>query len=450
MGGLTSLGFRENTANAVLNRSLRQALPTATDTFTTMRAQVVASLPMEAWRDNASAIRMQVLGDLPAHLDRLSANATRAGAVVHRVKGIETARDIVFNILKDHGARKVVKSKSMVTEEIHLNAYLEARGMEVVETCVAAFFPFQSAPAVMESVPRFSNNINMNYLINQVLSGNTVSKGSWAAFIWKPICLIAVLVAVGCASVPHTGRRQLNMVSDQQLRALALKAFNEVVAKEPPCKDRRLNEIVRKVTDRVSKAAEMIDKPKFDWEVRVIDRDVPNAFCLPGGKIVVCTGMVSYARNEAGLAAVIAHETAHAVARHSGERLSQQLALKGVMTVGGEVLKNDDGSLNTKARVLLGALGMGGTVGIMLPYSRLHEFEADRIGQLYMAAAGYDPSEAGRLWDRMAKIKKPPIPIWLSTHPADEERVRKLSESLPEAQKLYAQAPTKYGVGAPL
>jgi len=114
---------------------------------------------MEAWRDNASAIRMQVLGDLPAHLDRLSANATRAGAVVHRVKGIETARDIVFNILKDHGARKVVKSKSMVTEEIQLNAYLEARGMEVVETCASAFFPFQSAPAVMESVPRFSNKI---------------------------------------------------------------------------------------------------------------------------------------------------------------------------------------------------------------------------------------------------------------------------------------------------
>ena len=180
---------------------------------------------------------------------------------------------------------------------------------------------------------------NMNYLINQVLSGNTISKGLWGAFLWKLLCLIAVLAAVGCATVPHTGRRQFNMVSDQQLSALALKAFNEVVAKEPPSKDQRLNEIVRKVAERVSKAAEMIDKPKFDWEVRVIDRDVPNAFCLPGGKIVVCTGMVPYARNEAGLAAVIAHETAHAVARHSGERLSQQVALKGAIAVGGEVLK---------------------------------------------------------------------------------------------------------------
>jgi metalloendopeptidase OMA1, mitochondrial len=320
----------------------------------------------------------------------------------------------------------------------------------VIETYVAAFFTFQSAPPLMGTAPSFCNKISMNYLINQVLSGNTRSKGSWAGFFGKPICLIVVLVAVGCATVPHSGRRQFNMVSDQQLSALALKAFNEVVAKEPPSKDQRLNEIVRKVAERVSKAAELIDKPKFDWDVRVIDRDTPNAFCLPGGKIVVCTGMVPYARNEAGLAAVIAHETAHAVARHSGERLSQQLALKGAMTVGGEVLKKDDGSLDTKARVALGALGMGGTVGIMLPYSRVHELEADRIGQLYMAAAGYDPSEAGRLWDRMSKIKKPPIPVWLSTHPADEERVRKLKEFLPEAQKLYAEAPTKYGVGAPL
>ncbi len=182
--------------------------------------------------------------------------------------------------------------------------------------------------------------------------------------------------------------------------------------------------------------------------MRVIDKDVPNAFCLPGGKIVVYTGMIPYARNEAGLAAVIAHETGHAVARHSGERLSQQLALKGAIATGGAILKKDDGSLDTKSRVILGALGMGGTLGILLPYSRVQEFEADRIGQIYMAAAGYDPAEAVRLWTRMSKIKKPPIPIWLSTHPSDEDRLRKLREYLPQAQKSYAQAPVKYGAGA--
>ncbi len=320
----------------------------------------------------------------------------------------------------------------------------------MVETYVAAFLTFQSAPPLIGSIPIFCNKINMNYLINQVLSGKTTSHALVLSFPWKLLSLIVMLAAVGCASVPHTGRRQFNMVSDQQLNSLALKAFNEVVAKEPPCKDQRLNDIVRKVAERISKAAERIDKPKFDWDVRVIDKDIPNAFCLPGGKIVVCTGMIRYAKNEAGIAAVIAHETAHAVARHSGERLSQQVALKGAMTVGSEVLKKEDGSLDTGTRIALGALGMGGTVGIMLPYSRVHEFEADRIGQLYMAAAGYDPTEAGRLWERMSKIKKPPIPVWLSTHPADEDRLRKLNECLPEAQKLYAQAPEKFGLGAPL
>jgi metalloendopeptidase OMA1, mitochondrial len=320
----------------------------------------------------------------------------------------------------------------------------------VVETDIAAFLTFQGAPPVMESIPIFSVKNTMNYLINQALSGNRIGKCIGVAVRCKLLSLIVLLLAVGCAHVPHTNRRQFNMVSDQQMSALAQKAFQEVVEKEPPCKDQRLKEIVKKVAGRISKAAEKIDKPKFDWEVRVIDKDVPNAFCLPGGKIVVYTGMIPYARNEAGLAAVIAHETAHAIARHGGERLSQQVALKGALAVGSELLKNQDGSLNTKARLALGALGMGGTIGIVLPYSRVHEFEADRIGQLYMAAAGYDPSEAGRLWERMSKIKKPPIPVWLSTHPADEDRVRKLKECLPEAQKLYAAAPVKYGIGAPL
>jgi L-lactate dehydrogenase complex protein LldF len=132
--GLTSLRFRQNAAEAVLNRSLRDALRTTTDTFAVKRAMGTDTVPMEVWRDAASAIRMQVLDDLPAYLDRFSARATRAGAVVHRAKDAETARDIVFNILRDHGVKKIVKSKSMVTEEIHLNPYLEARGMEVVET----------------------------------------------------------------------------------------------------------------------------------------------------------------------------------------------------------------------------------------------------------------------------------------------------------------------------
>lgn len=264
------------------------------------------------------------------------------------------------------------------------------------------------------------------------------------------VSLILMAVIAGCATVPHSGRRQFNMVSDQQLNALANKAFTEVLQKEPACEDAKLKEITQRVADRISKAAEAIDKPAFKWDVRVVEKDLPNAFCLPGGKIVVYKGIIPYVKNEAGLAAVIAHEVAHAVARHGGERLSQQLALKGAVTVGGELLKNKDGTLDSTSRVILGAMGMGGTVGVVLPYSRIHEFEADKIGQLYMAKAGYDPSEAANLWERMAAIKKPPLPVWLSTHPTDEDRVRKLREFLPEARKAYDEAPVKYGIGAPL
>ncbi len=240
------------------------------------------------------------------------------------------------------------------------------------------------------------------------------------------------------------------MVSDDQLDALGLQVFKEIKASEPESKDERFNAIVRRVVDRVSKAAEVMDRPGFRWDVRVIDKKTPNAFCLPGGKIVVFGGIAQYAKNEAGLAAIIAHEVAHAVARHGGERLSQNLAVRGALTLGGEILRKKDGVLDEKSRALLSALGVGAAVGVVLPYSRVHELEADRIGQLYMAKAGYDPAEAARVWERMAKITKPPIPPWLSTHPADEERVRKLNESLPDAQKIYSDSRVKYGLGTPL
>ena len=269
--------------------------------------------------------------------------------------------------------------------------------------------------------------------------------------MWRlSLSLSLLCLLVSCATVPHTGRRQFNMVSDDRLDGLGSQAFSEIIAHEPASKDGRLVDIVKKVTGRVTKAAEAMDKPGFNWDVRVVEKDNPNAVCLPGGKIIVHSGLVPYAKNEAGLAAILAHEIAHAVARHSGERLSQQVALHGAIDIGKEMLKQKEGKLDNKTKLLLGALGLGGTLGIVLPYSRIHELEADRIGQLYMARAGYDPAEAVQVWERMSKVTKPPIPIWLSTHPADEERVRKLREFLPEAEKSYSEAQVKYGIGSPL
>lgn len=287
----------------------------------------------------------------------------------------------------------------------------------------------------------------MNYLINQD-DHDGIRLGRYGKNLFSALIgVLITLLVVACASVPHTGRRQFNMVSDNQLNQLGLQAFKQVLEEERESKDKRLNAIVKRVGERVGKAADSIDKPGFEWEVKLIDKDVPNAFCLPGGKIVVFTGILPYARNEAGLATIVAHEVAHAVARHGGERLSQQLALKGALSVGGEVLKKKDGKLDARSKLILGALGVGGTLGVILPYSRTHEFEADEIGQLYMARAGYDPSEAIKLWKRMSQIKKPPIPVWLSTHPADDDRVRRLQEHLADAKNTYAGAPVKYGRG---
>jgi predicted Zn-dependent protease len=293
--------------------------------------------------------------------------------------------------------------------------------------------------------------ISMKQLLNQFILKPSLDNHRFLGSAIQKIALAAVIIFLpACATVPHTGRKQLNLVSDAQLNALALKAFNDVAAREPESTNQAIKDVVLRVTQRVSKATETIDKPGFDWNVRVIDKDIPNAFCLPGGKIVVYTGILPYVKNEAGLATVIAHEVAHAVARHGGERLSQNLAIQSALGLGGEILRGKDGTLDQRSRIILGAMGVGGTVGIVLPYSRAHEFEADQIGQVFMAAAGYDPSESVRLWDRMSKINKPPIPVWLSTHPADNDRITKLRGHLANANKYYLETPVKFGLGTPL
>ncbi len=290
----------------------------------------------------------------------------------------------------------------------------------------------------------------MNILNNQDIRHER--KDDRRLFFPAKIITLAIIACwlISCASVPHTGRRQFNIVSDEKLEKLSAKAFKEISKKSSPYKDERAREILERVTKRIANAAESIDNPDFNWECKLLDEDTPNAFCLPGGKIVVFKGMLKYAMNEAGLASVIGHEVAHAVARHGGERLSQNLALKGALTLGEGALIGESGKLSRKGELLLGALGMGATIGVLLPYSRLHEHEADKIGQVYMAKAGYDPEESVKVWERFKKAAKPPIPPWLSTHPPDEERIEKLKENLSVSKKYYQEAHPKYGKGVML
>lgn len=245
-------------------------------------------------------------------------------------------------------------------------------------------------------------------------------------------CIAAGLLLAGCQNVPLTGRSQLQMISEQQERRMGLTSFKEILAKEALSEDAEVNERVQRIGRRIAAATGRAD---YQWEFRVIEDDKQvNAFCLPGGKVAVYTGMLPVAQDDAGLAAVIAHEVAHAIARHGGERLSQEILVAGLTAA--TVVATRDAK---KRDLYAGLLGAGAAVGFLLPYSRLHESEADRMGLIYMARAGYDPRAAVGLWERMAKAGqgKSKPPEFLSSHPADETRVRNIQRWLPEALGHY-------------
>jgi metalloendopeptidase OMA1, mitochondrial len=248
---------------------------------------------------------------------------------------------------------------------------------------------------------------------------------------------IAVALIVGvlsaCQNVPITGRSQLQLVSAGQEAAMGLSAYQEVLKKEKVSHDPNLNALVTRVGSRIAAATGRSD---YQWEFKVIENDkIVNAFCLPGGKVAVYTGLMPVARDEAGLAAVIGHEVAHAIARHGAERVSQQLVLEGATMTA--VLAAGAAGDQNKANLYGGLIGAGATLGVLLPYSRLHESEADRMGLIYMAKAGYDPGAALDLWKRMAAQDKGKPPEFLSTHPADATRIKQIEGWLPEARSHY-------------
>ena len=237
----------------------------------------------------------------------------------------------------------------------------------------------------------------------------------------------------GCATAPYTGRQQLLLISEAEETALGVKAYQDVLKKEKISKDQKTNDMVKRVGSRIATAAR---KPGYVWEFTVIDAPkTVNAFALPGGKIAVYTGILPYTQTEDGLAFVLAHEVGHVLARHGAERMSQQLLLQ----LGQQGLNI---AIANSSPVAIDAIntgyGLASAVGVALPFSRMHEYEADKIGLLLMAQAGYDPRVAPSFFERMmrdAKQAKPPE--FLSTHPADQNRIRELNAMIPEAMKYY-------------
>ncbi len=249
-----------------------------------------------------------------------------------------------------------------------------------------------------------------------------------------PITLaVIVLLVESCATVPVTGRKSFNLIPASQAAALGDDAYKQVLSE---------NRIITSGADydrvvRVGRAlAAVCDEKTFEWEFSLIDDPkTVNAFCLPGGKVAVYSGILPIAENEAGLAVVMGHEIAHAVARHGSERMTNDLAFQ----IGGAGL---DALISSKSpatrQVVMAAYGVGGQVGVLLPFSRSEESEADHIGLVYMARAGYDPNEAPRFWQRMeAKAGGGAPPELLSTHPAPGNRVKNLQGWMPEAMKEY-------------
>jgi len=262
----------------------------------------------------------------------------------------------------------------------------------------------------------------------------------------KIFALIAsvVLLFVCCTHNAITGRSQLSLVSEADAQSLALTEYSKFLAenKVVPAADKN-TQMVKRVGSRIAEAITKYYQQKgqsdalagYKWEFNLVDSKEVNAWCMPGGKVVVYTGLLPVTQNETALAIVLGHEITHAVAGHGRERMSQQLLAQGIQVAGNVALGTNAKAVNIFNTVYAPTA----QVGVLLPNSRNQEYEADHYGLLFAAMAGYNPQEAIPFWTRMMELSKNSSkpPIFLSDHPADEDRIKKLQEYMPEAMKLY-------------
>ncbi len=255
-----------------------------------------------------------------------------------------------------------------------------------------------------------------------------------------------VFILMACATVPITGRKQLNLIPASQMLTMSFQQYDQFLKEHKVITGTPQAKMVERVGRRIQKAVERYFAERgmshhlkgYHWEFHLVEDPQVNAWCMPGGKVVVYTGILPVTKTEAGLAVVLGHEIAHAVAEHGNERMSQALMVQ----LGGLALSKalEDKPKETQ-QLFLTAFGVGTQVGVLLPFSRTQESEADHLGLIFMAMAGYDPHEAVNFWQRMVKMSKGKNPPeFLSTHPSDETRVRQLKKWLPEALKYYHQA----------
>jgi predicted Zn-dependent protease len=259
----------------------------------------------------------------------------------------------------------------------------------------------------------------------------------------KIIAFIFIITfTFACSTVPITGRKQLTAIPSSQMLSLSYSSYGELISKSKLSSNQQQTNMVKNAGRNIKGAVEeymrrnnLTDRIKnFNWEFNLIEDKNANAFCMPGGKVAFYTGIMPICQNETGVAVVMGHEVAHAIAEHGNERmtlgLAQQLGGAGLAVA----LRNKPQETQSLA---LTAFGVGSTVFGILPYSRLHESEADKLGLIFMAMAGYDPHESVRFWERMEAQSKGAPPEFISTHPSHNTRIRNLRKAIPEAMKYY-------------
>lgn len=239
---------------------------------------------------------------------------------------------------------------------------------------------------------------------------------------------------LSCATSPE-GRKQLQLLPDSQVDAMGIQSFEQLKQETPISEDKNIQQYVLCVANKIIPQVSQNPDPK-QWEVVVFEDDQANAFALPGYKIGVYTGLLKYAKNQDQLAAVMGHEVAHVIAKHGNERVSNQMATEAGMSIATVLL---GGTQDENSTLILAGLGLGAQYGIILPFSRSHESEADLIGLDLMAKAGFDPAESVTLWQNMSQAGTSP-PEFMSTHPSSDTRIKQLRERIPNANIAYQDA----------
>ncbi len=259
----------------------------------------------------------------------------------------------------------------------------------------------------------------------------------------KRLSALAFILLIGsCNTVPLTGRRQLNLLPGSQMLSLSNDQYGEVLSQSQVIKGTKDAQMVQAVGARIKDAVEKYLRDNnqsdliegYEWEFNLLQDDQVNAWCMPGGKVAFYSGIIPICQDENGIAVVMGHEVAHAIARHGNERMSQGM----VQELGGVALSVALSEKPAETQALyMQAYGIGTQVGVILPFSRTHESEADRLGLIFMAMAGYDPAGAPEFWKRMAAQGGQAPPEFLSTHPSNETRIRNLNKWMAEAMKYY-------------